>query len=56
LQKYKSPGGDEISAELIQARGEILLSAFHILINSVLNKEEWKESIIVPLHKNKTDK
>jgi hypothetical protein len=55
------PGTDEIPAELIQARGEILLSANHKPINSVWNKEEfpdqWKESIIVLVHKNchKTD-
>jgi hypothetical protein len=61
LKKYKSPGRDQIPAELIQARSEILLSAIHKLINSVWNKEElpaqWKESIIVPIHKkgDKTD-
>jgi hypothetical protein len=61
LKKYKSPGSDEILAELIQVGGDIvLLSAIHKLINSVWNKEElsdqWKESIIVPVHKkgNKT--
>jgi hypothetical protein len=40
LKKYKSPGSDEIPAELIPAGGEILLSAIHKLINFVLNKEE----------------
>jgi hypothetical protein len=35
LKNYKSPGSDEIPAELIQAGGEILLSAIHKLINSV---------------------
>jgi hypothetical protein len=40
LRKYKSPGSDEIPAKLIQVGGEILLSAIHKLINSVLNKEE----------------
>jgi hypothetical protein len=61
LKKHKSPGNDQIPAELIQARGEILLSAIYKLINSVWNKEElpdqWKESIIVPVHKkdDKTD-
>jgi hypothetical protein len=35
LKKYKSPGSDQILAELIQAGGEILLSAIHKLINSV---------------------
>jgi hypothetical protein len=60
-KKYKSPGSDEIPAELIQAGGEILMFAIHKLINSVWNKEElsdqWKESIIVPIHKkgDKTD-
>jgi hypothetical protein len=55
LKMYKSPGSDQIPAELIQAGGEILLSAIHKLINSVWNKEElpdqWKEFIIVPIHK-----
>jgi hypothetical protein len=61
LKKYKSSGNDKIPAELIQAGGEILLYMIHKLINSVLNKEElpgqWKESIILPVHKNidKTD-
>jgi hypothetical protein len=61
LKKYKSPGSDQIPAELIQAGGEMFLSAVHKLINSVWNKEgladQWKESIIVPIHKkdDKTD-
>jgi hypothetical protein len=61
LKKYKSPGSVEIPVELIQAGGKIFLSAIHKLINSVWNKEElpdqWKESIIVPIHKkgDKTD-
>jgi hypothetical protein len=54
LKKYKSPGSDQIPAELIQAGGDILLSAIHKLINSVWSKEElpdqWKEPIIVPIH------
>jgi hypothetical protein len=33
LKKYKSPGSDQILAELIQAGGEILLSAIHKLTN-----------------------
>jgi hypothetical protein len=37
LKKYKSPGSDEISAELFQAGGEMLLSEIHKLINSVWN-------------------
>jgi hypothetical protein len=61
LKKYKSPGSDQIPAELIQAGGEMLLSEIHQVISSVWNKEElpdqWKESIIVPIHKkgDKTD-
>jgi hypothetical protein len=55
LKKYESPGTDQIPAELIQAGGEMLLYAIHKLVNSVRNKEElpdqWKESIIVPIHK-----
>jgi hypothetical protein len=61
LGKYKSPGSDAIASELIQAGGEILLSANHKLINSIWNKEvlsdQQKESIIIPVHKkgDKTD-
>jgi hypothetical protein len=40
LEKYNSPGSDQISAEQIQAGGEILLSAIHKLIHSFRNKEE----------------
>jgi hypothetical protein len=61
LKKYKSPGSNQVPAELSQVGGEILLSAIHKLINSVWNKEDLpdqgKESIIVPIHKkgDKTD-
>jgi hypothetical protein len=61
LKKYKSPGSDQILAELIQAGGEMLLSEIHKFINYVWNNEElpdqWKESIIVPICKkgDKTD-
>jgi hypothetical protein len=40
LKKYKSPGSDQILAELIQAGGEALLSVIHKLINPIWNKEE----------------
>jgi hypothetical protein len=40
LKQYKSPGSDEIPAELIQAGGEMILSAIYKLINSIWNKEE----------------
>jgi hypothetical protein len=55
LKRCKYPGIDQIPAELFQSGGKILLSVIHKLINSVRNKEElpdqWKESIIVPVHK-----
>jgi hypothetical protein len=35
LKKYKSPGSDQIPAELIEAEGEILLSEIQKLIKSV---------------------
>jgi hypothetical protein len=48
-------GNDQIPAELIQAGGEILLSAIHDLINSIWNKEElldqWKGSFILLVRK-----
>jgi hypothetical protein len=48
MKSFKSPGTDQIPAELIQAGGEILHSKIHKLINSIWNKEElpdqWKES------------
>jgi hypothetical protein len=59
LTKYKSSGSYQIPAELIQSGGATLVSVIHKLINSTWNKEElpdqWKESIIVPVHK-KSDK
>jgi hypothetical protein len=60
LKKYKSPGCDQTPAELIQVGGEILLCSIYKLINSVWNKEkfpdQWKESIIVPVHKKRVTK
>jgi hypothetical protein len=55
LNRYKSPGVDQIPAELIQAGGGTLRSELHKLIKLIWNKEElphqWKESIVVPIHK-----
>jgi hypothetical protein len=39
LKSYKSPGTDQILAELIKAGGEILCSDMHKLICSMWNKE-----------------
>jgi hypothetical protein len=53
LKRYKSPGSDQIQAELIQAGGETLRFEIHKLI--IWNKEELpdqcKESIIVSIQK-----
>jgi hypothetical protein len=59
LRSYKSPGTDQILAELIKAGGEMLYLEIHRLICCIWSKEElpqqWKESIILPIHK-KDDK
>ena len=61
LKNYKSPGTDQIPAELIKAGGRTICCEIHKLIISIWNKEElpdeWKESIIVPIYKkgDKTD-
>jgi hypothetical protein len=39
-KKYESPGRDQILAELIQAGVGTLLSATHIIINFIWNREE----------------
>jgi hypothetical protein len=61
LKRHKSPGTDQIPAELIKAGGRTVRGVIHKLIISIWNKEElpeeWKESIIVPIYKkgDKTD-
>ena len=61
LKRYKSPGIDQIPAQLIKARGGKIHSEIHKLVNSIWNKgalpEKWKESIIVLIYKqgDKTD-
>jgi hypothetical protein len=60
LKRHKSPGTEQILAEVIKAGGIRILSEIHTFVNSLQNKkqlpEEWKESIIVPIYKkgNKT--
>jgi len=55
LKSHKSPGIAHIPAELIKAGGKTICLEFHKLITSIWKKEklpeEWKESIIVPIHK-----
>jgi len=54
MECNKSPGIDQIPAELIKAGGRTIRGAIHKLIIAIWNKElpeEWKESVIVPIHK-----
>jgi len=60
LKSHKLPGIDQIPAELIKAGGRTICLEIHKLITSIQKErlpEEWKESIIVAIHKNrdKTD-
>ena len=61
LKSHKSPGIDQIPAELIKVEGITMCLEIHKLITSIWKKEklpeEWKESIIVPIRKkgDKTD-
>jgi hypothetical protein len=43
LKRHKSPGVDQIPAELIKAGGRRICSEIHKLINSIWNKEELPE-------------
>jgi len=53
LKRHRSPGINQIPAELIKAEGRTICSEIHKLINSIWNEEElpeeWKESITVPI-------
>jgi hypothetical protein len=55
LKRYKTPGDDQIPAELFQAGWRTWRSEIHNLIKLIWKKEElphqWKESIVVPIHK-----
>ena len=61
LKRHKSPGIDQIQAELFKAGSMTLNSEIHKVSHSIWNKEELpeecKESIIVPNYKkgDKTD-
>jgi len=61
LKSHKSPGIDQIPAELIKAGGRTICLEIHKLITSIWKKEklpeEWKESILIPVHQkgDKTD-
>jgi len=51
LKSHKSPGIDQISAELITAEGRTIRHEFHKIIISIRNKEEfpvdWDESFVL---------
>jgi len=55
LKSHKSPGTDQIPAEMIKAGGRTIRYEIHKLIIATWNKkempEEWKESITVPIYK-----
>ncbi|KAJ4435216.1 hypothetical protein ANN_23794 [Periplaneta americana] len=55
LKNYKSPGIDQIPAELIQEGGNALYSEIYKLVLAIWEKEivpeQWKESIIAPIFK-----
>ena len=61
LESHKSPDIDQIPAELIMEGGRTIRYQIYKLLFSFWNKEElpeeWKQSIIVPIHKkrDKTD-
>jgi len=55
LKSHKSPGINQIPAELIKAGDRTICLEINRLITSICKKEklpeEWKESIIIPIHK-----
>ena len=55
LRSHKSPGINQIPAELIKAGGRTICYEIHKHTNTVWNKEEfpevWKASITLPVHK-----
>ena len=55
LKKNKSPGTDEITAEMLQAGGEQLVHKIHELCNRAWKEEiipeQWGRSILVPIPK-----
>ena len=56
VKRHKSPGTDQIPAELIETRGRKIRLEIYERINYTWNEEklaqEWKESVIVPIYKD----
>jgi len=56
LKGHKSPGIDQIPANLIKAGGKTIRSDIYKLVNTIWSKdelpEEWKDSIILHIYKN----
>ena len=53
LKRHKSPGSDQIPAELVKAGGRTIRFEIPKLIKSIWKKEdlpEWKESITVRIY------
>jgi sorting nexin-29 len=60
MSSNKSPGIDNIPAELYKNGGQQLINKVHRLIKGIWTEEkvpiDWKTNIIVPICKNKGDK
>ena len=60
MRNNKSPGIDNIPAELYEKGGGLLRNKIHSLIEGIWKEEkiptDWKTNIIVPIYKNKGDK
>jgi hypothetical protein len=60
MHNNKSPGTDNIPAELYKKGGGLLLNKIHSLIKGIWREEkmpiDWTTNIIVPIYKNRGDK
>ncbi|CAM4769447.1 unnamed protein product [Rotaria magnacalcarata] len=60
MKSRKSPGSDEVTADIIKAGSEPVLNWLHEIFNGVWENEkmvkEWSSATLVRLYKNKDDK
>jgi hypothetical protein len=60
INNNKSPGIDNIPAELYKKGGRLLLNKIHSLIKEIWKEEkmstDWTTNITVPIYKNRGDK